>query len=84
MPFIRDLHLFLFVFCFFLVVCLGKKNTSVVLKNIFDKQYDKNWQLSIRCISQNVLTAMSILKGLDNNQESEVSQKFIGNLISRS
>ena len=80
--------LFFFVF----VVCFGKINSSIVLKNVFGKQYDKKlfWQLSILCISQNVLTAMSMLNmlsmlnGLDNNQESEVSQKFIGNLISRS
>ena len=43
-------------------------NTSIVLKNIFDKQYDKklSWQLSILCISQNVLAVMSMLKALDN------------------
>ena len=89
-PVLYILSCLLFEICtysslFVLVVCLGKMNTSTVLKNIFDKECDKklSWQLSILCISQNVLAAMSMI-GLDNNQESEVSQKFIGNVVSHS
>ena len=69
-PVLYILSRLLFEICIYssLFFVQAKINTSKVLKNIFDKQYDKrlSWQLSILCISQNVLAVMYMLKGLDN------------------
>ena len=42
------------IFCLFGCLFNWQKNTSIVLKNIFAKKYDKKllWELSIVCISK--------------------------------